>query len=66
MSRPAVIAQKQMITFQEAQEKKLLLPLSSISPAATLLYVSHRWVGVGQPDAQDASTQMQVRRSSRT
>lgn len=63
MSRHAVIAQEKMVPFEEALERKLLVPLSSIPPAATLLYVSHRWAAAGQPDTQDANAQMQVRRS---
>lgn len=63
MSRHAVIAQEKMVPFEEAQERNLLVPLSSIPPAAKLLYVSHRWTAAGHPDTQDANAQMQVRRS---
>eukprot|EP00903_Cladosiphon_okamuranus_P007913 g7641.t1 len=62
LSKPAVIAQNHMPTFKEAQENHLLQTLSSVPPAAKVLYVSHRWTGQREPDTQDAHTFMQVKR----
>lgn len=53
-------AQNEMPTFQEAKERRLLVPLSSLPPAATVLYVSHRWAGPGEADTQDGHAHMQV------
>eukprot|EP00752_Nemacystus_decipiens_P012726 g11275.t1 len=62
LSKPAVVAQNHMPTFKEAEEHHLLQPLSSVPPAAKVLYVSHRWTGQGEPDTQDAHAFMQVKR----
>ncbi|CAM9435783.1 unnamed protein product [Ectocarpus sp. 6 AP-2014] len=62
LTKPAVLAQSHMPTFKEAQEHHLLEPMSSLPPAAKVLYVSHRWAGVGEPDTQDAHAFMQVQR----
>ncbi|CAM9404808.1 unnamed protein product [Ectocarpus fasciculatus] len=62
LTKPAVLAQSYMPTFKEAQEHHLLEPMSSLPPAAKVLYVSHRWAGLGEPDTQDAHAFMQVQR----
>ncbi|CAM9946698.1 unnamed protein product, partial [Ectocarpus sp. 8 AP-2014] len=62
LTKPAVLAQSHMPTFKEAQEHHLLEPMSSLPPAAKVLYVSHRWAGIGEPDTQDAHAFMQVQR----
>lgn len=63
MSRTALMEQTKMPTFEEATRKNLLVPLSVVPPAATVLYVSHRWAGPGKADSDDGHTHMQVRAS---
>ena len=60
MSRTAVMEQTKMPTFKEATKKCLLQPLSGVPPAATVLYVSHRWSGPGKADTDDGHAHMQV------
>ncbi|CAM9753275.1 unnamed protein product [Scytosiphon promiscuus] len=62
LTKPAVVAHKEMPTFKTAQEQKLLHPMSSLPPAAKLLYVSHRWEGPEKPDTHDAHAFAQVKR----
>ena len=61
MSRTALMEQTKMPTFEEATTRNLLKPLSGVPPAATVLYVSHRWSGPGKADSDDGHTHMQVR-----
>jgi hypothetical protein len=59
MSRDAFLGSGKLLSHSAATEAQLLVKLSDVQLDATVLYVSHKWSSLSDPDASgDTYTQV--------